>query len=111
REVVTEFHNATAAVEAEAAFKRQFQANEWPTEMPTYTLHEPTPILTVLLDAQLIVSKSAGRTLIAQGGLYLRPQGADGPTERITDPSAIVPAQAGVELRVGKLKFLRIVTG
>jgi tyrosyl-tRNA synthetase len=110
REVVTEFHNAAAAAEAEAAFKRQFQGNEWPTEMPTHPLREPTPILSLLLDAKLIASKSAGRTLITQGGVYLRPQGAAGPTERITDPATVIPAQAGAELRVGKLKFLRIVT-
>ncbi|MBA3822644.1 MAG: tyrosine--tRNA ligase [Ktedonobacterales bacterium] len=110
REVVTEFHDATAAAAAEAAFKRQFQGNEWPTEMPTYPLNEPTSILTLLLEAKLIPSKSAGRTLIAQGGVYLRPQGADGPTERITDATTVIAAQAGAELRVGKLKFLRIVT-
>ena len=110
REVVTQFHSAAAATEAEAAFTRQFQHNEWPTEMPTYLLREPTNILTLLFEAKLVASKSAGRTLINQGGVYLRPQGAAGPTERITDPASIIPAQPGAELRVGKLKFLRIVT-
>ena len=109
RAIVTEFHHAQAAQEAETAFKRQFQESEWPTEMPTFTLSEPTSILTVLFNAKLAASKSVARQLVTQGGVYLRPDGPSGPTERITDIGALVPARDGAELRVGKLKFIRIV--
>lgn len=111
RAIVAEFHSAPDAQSAEEAFKRQFQEAEWPTEMPTFTLTEPTSILTVLHTAKLAASKSVARQLVTQGGVSLRPDGPHGPTERITDINALIPARDGVELRVGKLKFLRIVTG
>jgi tyrosyl-tRNA synthetase len=110
REIVTEFHNAEAAAEAEEAFKRQFQHAEWPTEMPEFVMSEDLPVVTFLHQAKLAASKTVARQLIAQGGVYLRQQGAVGPTERVTDPNAIIPARAGAEVRVGKLKFVRIVT-
>src|SRR5262249_25799365 len=109
REIVTEFHNAAAAREAEDAFKRQFQEAEWPTEMTTITLDGPTSLIAVLAE-QLGISKSSARLLITQGGVSLRPEGAGGPTERITDVNFRVPAKNGVEIRAGKLKFLRVAT-
>ncbi len=111
REVVTEFHSAAVAQEAEAAFKRQFQQAEWPTDMPTFALAEPMSIITLLVDAKLAPSKTVARQLVAQGGVSLRPAGPHGPTERVTDVNLLVPARDGVEVRVGKLKFLRIVVG
>jgi tyrosyl-tRNA synthetase len=110
REVVTEFHDAAAARAAEDAFRRQFQQDQWPAEMPTFILTQPDTIINVISAAKLAASKSAARQLVMQGGVYLRPQGASGPTERVTDMTALVPARDGVELRVGKLKFIRIAT-
>ncbi len=111
REIVAEIHDPEAAAQAEEAFKRQFQQSEWPAEMPTFRLTEPMPILTLLHSAGLAASKSVARQLVSQGGVTMRPDGPDGPPERITDINATVPAKDGLELRVGKLKFLRIVTG
>lgn len=110
REIVTEFHDVQAAADAEAAFTRQFQHAEWPDEMPEFTMTEDLPVVAFLHQAKLAASKTMARQLIAQGGVYLRPRGDRGPTERVTDPNAIIPARAGVEVRVGKLKFVRIVT-
>lgn len=110
RAIVTEFHGAAAAAEAEAAFKRQFQDAEWPSEMPTFALAAPASVVAVIHAAGLAKSKSEARSLVLQGGVSFRPQGAAGPTERISDPNAIIPAQPGGELRVGKLRFIRIGT-
>lgn len=109
-EVVRELHDTAAADAAQAAFKRQFQEAQWPTEMPTYRLTEPTSIVALIHGAGLAASKSAARQLVVQGGVLFRPQGANGPTERITDINLLVPAQEGAELRVGKLKYLRVTT-
>lgn len=111
RAIVTEFHDAAAAQVAEDAFRRQFQQSEWPTEMPTFVLTAPDTIVNVIHAAKLAPSKSVARQLVTQGGVYLRPEGANGPTERITDIAAQVPARNGAEIRVGKLKFIRIATG
>ncbi|HKD77765.1 MAG TPA: tyrosine--tRNA ligase, partial [Ktedonobacterales bacterium] len=110
REIVAEFHDPQAATQAEEAFKRQFQQSEWPAEMQTFSMAEPMPILTLLHSAGLAPSKSVARQLVSQGGVSMRPEGPNGPVERITDINAEVPAKDGLELRVGKLKFLRIVT-
>src|SRR6266436_8012121 len=53
REIVTEFHNAAEAQEAEAAFVEQFSKGKLPTDIPDYQLSEPTNILTLMLDAKL----------------------------------------------------------
>lgn len=109
--IVSEFHNPAAAHTAEEAFKRQFQQDLWPTEMPRYPLAEPKKIVDVIVDAGFAASKSAARQLILGGGVSLRAEGIDGPTARITDPNALLPAQDGAILRVGKLKFLRVSAG
>jgi tyrosyl-tRNA synthetase len=110
RAIVTEFHSSQAAQEAEEAFRRTFQEDRWPEDMPSFVLGEPMPIIAVLHAAGLVPSKSVARQLVTQGGVYLRPRGAAGPTERVTDIGRLVPAQDGVQIRAGKLKFLRIVT-
>jgi tyrosyl-tRNA synthetase len=111
REIVTVFHNTEAAKEAEDAFRRQFQRSEWPDEMPSYTLTEPVSLVTLMVEAKLATSKSVARQLINQGGVSYRPAGKDGEIERITDINKIIEPQAGSEIRVGKLKFLRIASG
>ncbi len=40
REIVTEFHDATAAQEAEEAFIRQFSERKLPTDIPDYPMSE-----------------------------------------------------------------------
>ncbi len=111
REIVTELYDINAAREAEDAFKRQFQDAEWPAEMPAFRLSEPMPIVALLHAAGLAASKSAARQLVTQGGVSLRPEGANSPAMRVTDINTVVPARAGVEIRAGKLKYLRIITG
>jgi tyrosyl-tRNA synthetase len=53
--------------------------------------------------AKLVPSKSQARRLIKQGGVRL-----DG--ERVESADFAVPARAGAVLRVGKRRFLRLVT-
>ena len=108
REIVTQFHDAGAATDAEDAFKRQFQQSEWPTEMPEFRLTVPTLIANVL-SIGFKVSASTARQWIVQGGVFMRLEGADGPTERVMDYKTLVPARTGIEIRAGKLRYLRIV--
>jgi len=55
------------------------------------------------------VSASTARQWIVQGGVFMRLEGADGPTERVMDYKTLVPARTGIEIRAGKLRYLRIV--
>ncbi|HET9921395.1 MAG TPA: tyrosine--tRNA ligase, partial [Ktedonobacteraceae bacterium] len=108
REIVTEFHNAQAAQEAEEAFLRQFSQRKLPVDMPDYTLSEPTNIITLMLDAKLTPSRNEARRLIQQGGVTFYPQGNAEHEERITDTNFTVPVLPGAVLKVGKLKYIRI---
>ncbi|HYU76505.1 MAG TPA: tyrosine--tRNA ligase [Ktedonobacteraceae bacterium] len=108
REIVSEFHNPAAAQEAEEAFIRQFSERKLPADIPDYHLSEPVNILTVLVDARLVASKSEARRLVHQGGVTFFPEGEAGEAERITDVNFTVPVIDGAILKVGKLQYIRI---
>jgi tyrosyl-tRNA synthetase len=108
REIVSEFHNPAAAQEAEEAFIRQFSERKLPADIPDYHLSEPVNILTLLVDARLVASKSEARRLVHQGGVTFFPEGEAGEAERITDVNFTVPVIDGAILKVGKLQYIRI---
>ena len=106
RDIVQQFHSEKAAREAEREFVRVFQRRELPSEIPTYTPPEwsPMPIIDLLNDAGLATSASAARRLIAQGGVRID-------DEKIEDIGFTVQPKEGMIIRVGKRKFRRIVRG
>jgi len=108
REIVSEFHNPAAAQEAEEAFIRQFSERKLPADIPDYHLSEPVNILTLLVDARLVASKSEARRLVHQGGVTFFPEGEAGEAERITDVNFTVSVIDGAILKVGKLQYIRI---
>jgi len=108
REIVTEFHNAEAAKEAEEAFIRQFSERKLPEDMPEYMLAEPMDIVTLVTQAGIVKSKSEARRLIQQGGITFYPDGEAGDAERVTDPGFMVPNRNGAILKVGKLHYFKI---
>ncbi|HCJ33514.1 MAG TPA: tyrosine--tRNA ligase [Ktedonobacter sp.] len=108
REIVNEFHDATAAREAEEAFIRQFSERKLPTDIPDYRLSEPTNIITLMVDAKLATSKSEARRNVQQGGVSFFPGGETGAAERVSDVNFTVPVLDGAILKVGKLHYLRI---
>ena len=108
REIVSEFHNPAAAQQAEEAFIRQFSERKLPADIPDYHLSEPVNILTLLVDARLVASKSEARRLVQQGGVTFFPEGEAGEAERITDVNFTVPVIDGAILKVGKLQYIRI---
>ena len=107
-EIVTEFHGAEAAQEAEEAFMRQFSERKLPTDIPTYRLSEPTNIITLMVDAKLAGSKSDARRIVQQGGVSFFPGGETGEAERVNDVNFVVPVLDGAILKVGKLHYIRI---
>ncbi len=108
REIVSEFHNPAAAQEAEEAFIRQFSERKLPADIPDFHLSEPVNILTLLVDARLVASKSEARRLVHQGGVTFFPEGEAGEAERITDVNFTVSVIDGAILKVGKLQYIRI---
>lgn len=105
-EIVAEFHNATAAQEAEEAFIRQFSERKLPADIPEQQLSEATDIVSFIRSTGM--SGNEARNLIKQGGVYIYPDGEQGEEHRVTEIDEVVPAKAGAIVRIGKRKYIKI---
>jgi tyrosyl-tRNA synthetase len=103
RDIVTQFHGAEVARRSEEEFIRVFSKRELPREMGTFVLHEPMPLIDLLVATGFAPSKSEARRLIAQGGVRLD-------EEKFEKLDAIVPLREAV-LSVGRRKFIRLTEG
>lgn len=101
RDLVTQFHGAEAARSAEAEFVQVFQKRELPTELPSFPMAQPMPIVDLMIAANLASSRSEARRLVIQHGVRLD----DAPVENVEQ---VVPAKEAV-LRVGRRRFVRLV--
>lgn len=108
REIVTGFHNAAAAQEAQEAFLRQFSERKLPVDIPDYQLAAPANIVNLIVEAKLAPSRNEARRRVEQGGVTFYPDGEAGDAQRITDINFIVPVIDGAVLKVGKLQYIRI---
>jgi tyrosyl-tRNA synthetase len=99
-EIVSIYHNETAAQEAQAAFVRVFQKGDVPEDMPVFQLHTEQTLLDVLANSGLVSSRGEARRMIKQNAVSLD-------DVKLTDPFAVFPG-SGV-LRVGRRKFLRVI--
>ena len=98
--IVTIYHSSEDAEKAFDHFENLFKKGGVPEEMPELTITSATSIIDCLLEAGLESSKGAIRRLLTQNAISL-----DG--EKITDESYLLDKN-GV-IRMGKLKFLRII--
>lgn len=105
RSLVTRFHGASAAQEAEDAFDRQFIAGEIPADVPelSWPRGEGRVHLPALMREAFGVSSSEARRVLTQGGVRL-----DG--QPVPDGSLDVPADEldGRVLQWGKRRFVRV---
>ena len=102
REIITQLYDADAASAAEDAFVRVVQNKEAPDQIPDFRIATGlVSIPQVMVDAGLSKSKSEASRLIAQGGVEL-----DG--VKVEAPNCEV--KSGVVLKVGKRRFVRLVT-
>jgi tyrosyl-tRNA synthetase len=103
RDIITIYHSADAAGQAQAEFDRVFRERGEPEEMPEFAVPEAgIPIVQLVADAGLLKSRSEVRRKLAEGAVYL-----DG--ERVTDLDLVVTVPAGPRvLKVGKRRFLRL---
>lgn len=100
REIVSVFHDMTAANEAEIEFIKIFQQKGMPDSMPVYSLQMGQDILDVLMAAGLVNSKSEGRRMVEQKGVRL-----DGEILKRAD----MPFPHPGILQVGKRRFLKVI--
>jgi tyrosyl-tRNA synthetase len=112
RELVTLYHGSEAADAAEREFDRLHvnkKDTDWslqlPDAIPEVGVHAEGPtldILELLVKAKMASSRSDARRLVEQGGITV-----DGRT--VSDRNAAVNLERPVLLKVGKLRFARII--
>lgn len=108
RELVALFYGEEAAADAEREFVTVFQKRELPSDMPVVTI-EPSELdergaiwlPKLMVKAGLVESTSAGKRMIAQGGVRVN-------GERITDAETVITVENGMVIQVGKRKFARL---
>jgi len=102
RSIVTEYHDAQAAVRGEDHFEKVVQRKELPDAIPRVVLPSDNMPAYELVAACASVSKAEARRLVAQGGVKL-----DG--AKISDPAREIVLGAREQvLQVGKRKYFRI---
>jgi len=104
--MVSDFHSAKAAREAQEHFTRVFQEGEVPEEMPTFSVRcagKPVALPDLVLQVDFASSKSEARRLIRHAAVSI-----DG--EKIQDPSHQIDPKRrpAFILRVGRRRFGRI---
>ncbi len=102
-EVVAFYHGAQAATQAELAFTKQFRQGQTPTDMVEVTPSVQTEekLAFYLVDLGLATSMSDATRLITGGGVRV-----DGLA--ITDPHARLKLHDGMEINVGKRRYVRV---
>ena len=103
-EIITRFHDSTAAAKAQADFIQRFQKNAIPDEMPEFQLESEDGTLAIgyaLKASQLCSSTSEALRMIAQGAVKI-----DG--EKVLDKSKLINSGETVVLQVGKRKYARV---
>jgi len=104
--IVTEFHSAEAASEAQREFERVFSSGNLPQEIPERTIDPSgdTMLLSkVLVEGDLAESNSEARRLIQQGGVKV-----DGTAVRDIKAEVVTTEDEPLLLQVGKRRFARV---
>jgi tyrosyl-tRNA synthetase len=103
QEIVTQFHGAKAAREAEEHFTKVFQRGEVPEEVVLLktSAGNKSTLTAELTEAGLTKSRSEARRLLAQGAIEI-----DGKT--ITEDLEIKQIKKGSIIKVGKRRFAQI---
>ncbi len=105
KDIVTLYHSKEKAEEAEEEFNRVFKYKELPTEIPVfYSKERNIRLVDLLVDTNLLPSKSEAKRKIKEGGVYLN-------GERISDIDYQVIINKEIVIKVGKRKFLKVLPG
>ena len=104
-EIISRFHDQTAADAAKVDFIQRFQKNAIPDDMPEFivSLGEGMPIANLAKDAGVCQSTSEAMRMVKQGAVKI-----DG--EKISDPKKLITSSDSFVLQVGKRKFVKIIT-
>lgn len=101
-EIVTLYHGAKSAEAAKQNFIEVFSNKGVPKDIPTVTIasHGVT-LVELLIEADLVTSKSEARRLIEQGGVKIN-------EIKKTNPTETIAVEDGMIVQVGPRRFVRI---
>lgn len=102
--IVRIYHGSQKAEQAETYFKNVFQNHSLPENIPSIKWEgdNQLPIIELLLDLNLIKSKSEARKLIQNGGVRLN-------QVKVPDINMLVTIEDGLIIQIGKRKFVKVV--
>ena len=104
-ELVKLYYNEETAKQSVEEFDKIFVKKEVPDDIPEYKLAEDEiKLVNLMAMTKLTDSNANGRRLIQQGGVSI-----DG--KKVTDVNEIVSKKKEFVLKVGKRKFLKVITG
>jgi tyrosyl-tRNA synthetase len=103
--IVRMYHGLEAAEKAEQHFISVFQQGEIPDEIPVVVWDGNTevPVIDLLVDLQLLSSKSEARRMIENRGVKIN-------GNKVEDTKLQVSITDGLIIQVGKRKFVKIKT-
>jgi tyrosyl-tRNA synthetase len=101
--IVRMYHGMEAASKAEKHFVSVFQRGTLPDEIPEvkWNGNVETPVINLLVDLQLLNSKSEARRMIENRGVKIN-------GDRVEDTNLKVAITDGLIIQVGKRKFVKI---
>jgi len=99
-EIITRFHSADAAKQAQQNFINRFAKNKIPDKMPEFNFESGIKIANLLKDASLVNSTSDAFRMIKEGAAKIE-------GEKISDRN-LVPEAGTAVYQVGKRKFARV---
>ncbi|HET6890879.1 MAG TPA: tyrosine--tRNA ligase [Pyrinomonadaceae bacterium] len=106
KRIITDFHSATAADDAESQFKRIFVQKELPDEIEERTVSPAVwELKNLLVELGLASSKAEARRLIEQGGVYVDGERCD---PKMNQSFSLRPELPGHDIKVGKRRFVRV---
>jgi tyrosyl-tRNA synthetase len=109
RDIVTFYHGAAAAEEAQAEWERRFSERQDPTEIPVAPVKRSNlvdgavPAWKLLVLLKLAASGNEARRHIQQGGVTIGPE-----RTKITDPNQMITVTPGLVVRVGRRNVVRV---
>jgi len=99
RIIIEQYHSKEAAEKAKAEFEKVFSKKEIPDDIPVFKLTGPKPVVELISEAKLTLSKNESRRLIKQGAVEFNSQ-------KVGDENFVI--QSGGVLKVGSRRFLKI---
>lgn len=100
REIVSIYHSPAAAASAEAAWNKQFREGGRPDDIPVIKVSRSEhDLISVMLQANLALSRSEARRLLDQRGVKLN--------DVVLESSELVEVRHGDIMQVGKRRYVK----